>query len=574
MKNGQIIWRISLVLIVSMLFIFGCDEVDDPDYVSPDDSTSADSLVSVANASMDNLMQNMFDAEPDSAQEMLDILDFSEPYGLYVTAHELDYRNNDANFGMAFTGFIMLTQDEQLQEMLLRWESYFNVHEPFAVSQAQPTPGNPGYGLPLSVDGIRIPIAPFFEIPLALAKMSVDDVPQFSEFQDLVGTLFLPVIEESLVALDSVDNDPDFIFLISAAMQGETEADPIELDLTEIYALEMGLHALKGVLKTVVAYNFNFVSFDSTGIITELSQGSDFATLKTNGTADLNEALASANTAFEKAFNALDFLEAETDDQSNDLIQLDEDDDITEIRADIEEAQSALQGPTMIHYEYWEDINNDGEDDWVEDSIRVDISQFFNNPIEDFKAMLPPYTMSTSIVCGYDSIYISEHIHFEETSVSVPNLSGTYIEIDLEYHTYDVNPTLNVYVTLGPLGYNLATANRNDLPELVWDAYDAFLALIATYPIDSYHNPHVRFNWSGTVTTGEALVIDGDVIIEYEEMTASYVAPDPSWDSASYTEWLAAWPDPTMQGIFPDLDATGLAEFLGFNEENWNDFNY
>mgnify|MGYP006865006357 CR=1 FL=1 len=580
MNKKYVVNFVIILVSWSLLFFIGCEESSDD--VSAEDSTAAVAKVNEAIAALEAEIEEIVNAEPDSVQAVLDLLDFSGPYALFVEANELDHRNNDANFGLGFTGFLMLSQDDQLQEMLLRWESYFNIHEPFTVTDPQPSLMKSGYGLPLTVDGIRVPIAPLIEMPFALSKMSVDDVPQFSEFQDLVESLFLPVVLESIAALELVDDDPDYVFEISAAMQGEDEAEPIELDLTEIYVLEMGLYGLKGLLKTVIAYDLDFASFDSAGIVDELSQGSNFATLKAGGADDLASALTSALLAADRAVSALDFLEAETDLQDDDLIRNDEDVDLDEIRQVIEEVQSALSGPTIIHYEYWDDMNEDDnktDDEMIEDSVNVNISQFFNNPINDFKAMLPPYTIGIMHEYEYEYDSITADILVEDSNVIAPDLDETLIELTLSYQNQGSEPEFSAFVTMytgGGLGvaYHLSNpANQDVLPEGVYEMYAEFLALVQFYSSELYQFQSIEFSWLGVVTTGESLTIQGSFVIEYEERVKTYTIPDPQWNAGTYSEWLNAWPDPTMNAIFPDLDAAGLANLLDFNEENWDDFN-
>lgn len=565
--------KILVLVIFSLLLTVSCEDINN-DEVTSEDSLAATVAVENANIALDDLMSGMFDTEPDSLQDMLDLMDFSDPYGLFMEAHELDHRNNDANFGMAFTGFLMLSQDAQLQEMLLTWESYFNLNDPFAIEGGSQGLSKNGFGMPLSVDGINIPIAPMIATPFAMSKMSVDDVPQFSEFQALINTLFMPIINQSIAALELIEESPDFVFLISPTMQGEPEADPIELDLTEIYILETGLYSLKGLLKTVIAYNFDFESFDSLGIMTELSQGSEFATLNDDGAVNLDTAYAAANTATEKALDALTFLESETDDQSDDFIQLLDQDDLSDIREVIMDVQSALQSETIFHYSYWEDVYDNGTwigDELIEDSLTVDISQFFTNPIQDFKALLPPYTMATSIEYSYDYVYVSEHIHAEEDTVTVPGLNNTTVTLNLSYYMTDSGPEMTALVNMGFIQYDLMTASPSDLPAAIWENYSAFLAYVEQYSNELYQFPYIYFYWSGEVTTGTSLIIDGDFSIEYEQRTQAYVAPNPTWNASTYSEWLDAWPDPTMNGILPGLDAQGLADLLGFHEEDWNE---
>ena len=568
----NIIFRLLLLTILSVLFLSNCDDISDTVYVSPEDSAAAIDRVGEANTALEGVMDGLRDADPDSVQEMLDIIDFSSPHALYIAAHDLNPYNLDANFGLAFTGFLMISQDDALQDMLRRWESYFNANEPFA---APSTMAKGGYHMPLSVDGIQIPVAPMLEMPFGLARMSVDDVPQFSELQELVGSLFLPVIEESIASLEILHDNPDYVFLVSAAMQGEAEADPIELDMTEFYLIEAGLYGLQGLLNGVMAYNFDFVTHDAAGIVTELSQGSAFATLNTNGSNLLSLAHASAISAFDKANLALDFLEAETDDQSNDLIQIDDIDDFTSVRETLDDAQSALEGPTLIHYNYWQDIYVG--DDWVgeekiEDSVTIDISQFFLNPIQDFKAMLPPYTMDTQLDYNYEYFWTTEHAHIEDSHVDIQDLDNAYLTINLTYYLDNDAPVLSAVVNMGFIYYDLTHANYNEIPVAVWDLYAEFLSLVETYSTEMYHYPNLNFYWGGSVTTGQSLVIDGDIYIEYEEQTSAYVIPDPTWNATTYADWLAAWPDPTMHNILPGMDAAGLADLFGFSEDDWNNF--
>ncbi len=559
-------FRLTMILGLLVLFTMSCEETEDPDLVTPEDSLAATAALDSAHNSLEDLMSSMYEEDPDSLEQLLDMMDFSEPYALYARAHMLDHRNTEASFGFAFTGFLMISQDQALQDMLLRWESYFSVNEPFLIEKYESPLGKRGYGLPTDVSGIRVPIAPLVATPFALSKMSVDDVPQFSEFQALVGSLFLPVIDESIEALESIEDSLDFVFIISPAMQGEPEASDIELDLTEIYAIETGLYGLKSLLKTVVAYNFEFVSFDSAGIVTELSQDSDFVTLyDDHGAEDLDIALESALTAFDKALAALAFLEGESDDQDNDFIQVEDDFDFNMARDDLTTVKSALEGPTMFHYDYWD------EDMYYEDSTRIDISQFFLNPINDFKDILPPYTVGTEIDYSYDYYSVSEYLNLTQDTVMIDGLSNTNISITLHYYMEGVEPTIFAMVNLGFIQYDLSTASQSDLPQVIWEYYAEFMDYIEQYSSELVQFPLIDFYWSGNVTTGESLVIEGYFEISYEQRTAAYVYPTINWNTTDYSTWVTEWTNPTINGILPDLDAAGLVEFLGMNEDNWND---
>ncbi|MCK4447047.1 MAG: hypothetical protein KAW56_08190, partial [Candidatus Marinimicrobia bacterium] len=409
MKNAVLV----LVSFLALFFIFNACEglLDESDEgVSEEDSLAAIQKVEEANQELEGIINSLINMdEPDSVQQVLDALDFSDAYDLYKEAQSLNPNNDDANFGVALTGLLMISQDNDLQNMLDNWEGYFTANTPFEVTDGTAKIlGKRGFGLPISLKGMRVPMSAFVGGPLSLAKMSLDDIPQFSEFQQIVNTLFIPIINESIEGLEKVEENQSYVFTITGEMQGDAEATSLELDLTEVYAIDMMLHALKAICYSVISYNFDFVSFDAEGIVTELSRNSDFATLKNNGGQYLSTALSSMKTAIDKFEDGIDFLVAETDNQDNDLIPIPDEDDLTDIREGIDDSREALNGPKWMVYERWDDYY----DDYIEDSVKVDIRKFFENPINDFKEMVPPYTVSTGIDTSYDCGYIIESVYY------------------------------------------------------------------------------------------------------------------------------------------------------------------
>ncbi|MCK4295665.1 MAG: hypothetical protein KAX28_03295, partial [Candidatus Marinimicrobia bacterium] len=323
MKNTVLV----LVSFLALFFIFNACEglLDESDEgVSEEDSLAAIQKVEEANQELEGIMNSLINMdEPDSVQQVLDALDFSDAYDLYKEAQSLNPNNDDANFGVALTGLLMISQDNDLQNMLNNWESYFTANTPFEVTDGSAKIlGKRGFGLPISLKGMRVPMSAFVGGPLSLAKMSLDDIPQFSEFQQIFNTLFIPIINESIEGLEKVEENQSYVFTITGEMQGDAEATSLELDLTEVYAIDMMLHALKAICYSVISYNFDFVSFDAEGIVTELSRNSDFASLKNNGGQYLSTALSSMKTAIDKFEDGIDFLVAETDNQDDDLIPI------------------------------------------------------------------------------------------------------------------------------------------------------------------------------------------------------------------------------------------------------------
>jgi len=574
MKNTVLV----LVSFLALFFIFNACEglLDESDEgVSEEDSLAAIQKVEEANQELEGIMNSLINMdEPDSVQQVLDALDFSDAYDLYKEAQSLNPNNDDANFGVALTGLLMISQDNDLQNMLNNWESYFTANTPFEVTDGSAKIlGKRGFGLPISLEGMRVPMSAFVGGPLSLAKMSLDDIPQFSEFQQIVNTLFIPIINESIEGLEKVEENQSYVFTIIGEMQGDAEATSLELDLTEVYAIDMMLHALKAICYSVISYNFDFVSFDAEGIVTELSRNSDFATLKNNGGQYLSTALSSIKTAIDKFEDGIDFLVAETDNQDDDLIPIPNGDDLADIREGIEDSRETLNGPKWINYNYYDEYYDEygWHEEYIEDSVKVDIRKFFENPIDDFKEMVPPYTVSTGIDTTTDWDWEDEPIYYSIDSVEVSGLYNTYIYISFEYVAYKEDTSIYAKIYIGGFYYDLIEGELNSsmVPAPLWQTYQYYLELVNQYSSsEEYSDIYVSFYWSGNVTTGQSLVIDRYFYIE-TGVDVYYVYPIITWEANTYQNWVAAWPDPTFNGIFPDMTREDLIEFLDISEEDW-----
>jgi len=561
-----------LVSFLALFLIFNACEglLDESDEgVSEEDSLAAIQKVEEANQELEGIMNSLINMdEPDSVQQALDALDFSDAYDLYKEAQSLNSNNDDANFGVALTGLLMISQDNDLQDMLNNWESYFTANTPFEVTDGSAKIlGKCGFGLPISLERMRVPMSAFIGGPLSLAKMSLDDVPQFSEFQKIVSTLFIPIINESIEGLEKVEENQAYVFTVTGGMQGDSEAASLELDLAEVYAIDMMLHALKAICYSAISYNFDFLSFDAEGIVSELRRNSGFATLKSSGGQYLSTSLSSMKNAIDKFEEGMNFLVAETDNQDDDLIPIPDEDDLADIREGIDDSREALNGPKWMVYERWDDYY----DDYVEDSVKIDIRKFFENPINDFKEMVPPYTVSTGIDTSYDWGYMIESVYYLVDSVTVPYLSNAKVSFDLTY-LYELGYEPNFYANINMSGIS-SDFNELDssvVPTPIWETYQYYQELITQYSDEEkYRYINISFHWSGYVTTGQPLTIDDNFYIETEFLDGYYVYPIITWEANTYQDWVAAWPDPTFNGIFPDMSCEDLVEFLDIDEEDW-----
>jgi hypothetical protein len=546
MKNT--IPRLSLLISVIILFVTNCEDINSDNIVSPEDSAAAIVLVANANASLLPLMEQLFAADPDSAQPVLNSLDLSEAHGFYVEASDLDWRNQEAHFGLGLTSLLILSQNTLMNDI---FGSSTKVFAPFDEGGAQSNPVGYGFGLPISVPRTKGMLARYFELPLSIARLQFESLNAFNNYQTQVNDTFLPMVEAGIASLDSIDNDPEFIFTLSTDLQ---------INLADILAMESSLFGLQGFFKGLAAYNYTLDTSDPSAIITGLTTGSTFGTLSGEGSALLSEAHESALASLNLAEQVLDMVLAETAELNHLFVQYTQS-SAPQIQTSLDALTASLTSATNIEYAY-ADIR--GSYDVVR-TANMDISQFYLNPVEDVKALLPPYTMSTITAYNYNQVTLYEAINYEETQVLLAGLNNTPISVNIEYSEMESDTTATV--TLGFLTFNLLTANQGDLPAAIWDLWAEFLTVVGDYSDELHNFPEISFHWSGFITTGASLVIDGDIAIDYLERTGSYAAPDILWSASSYEDWVTGWTNPTVNGLFPDFTGENLADLLGLDWE-------
>jgi len=173
-------------------------------------------------------------------------------------------------------------------------------------------------------------------------------------------------------------------------MQGDNLEDPIEIDLTEIYVALTELHLMKAVGNLFISYNFDVPSYDSLGLEHMISQTSSFLNLRSGGAQAMSDVKASFVAAVTNLEAAINFLEAETDNQNDDLIRIGGDGiaqaDLDSVQVELQDARDAMDdGGT---YTLVEDFNGDG----VDQSVAFALGALFDNPLDNFKAVFPTYS--------------------------------------------------------------------------------------------------------------------------------------------------------------------------------------
>ena len=255
-----------------------------------------------------------------------------------------------------------------------------------------------------------------------------DPPPSVEELQAVLAEVVLPALLEAEEHLFEITNS-SFTFTVTEKMQGELpiDADPLELDYTEILTMQAGVQAALAAIDVSAAYQLTPNPLDDhpQSWVDALEPGSPFLKLATGGEAALGDALERLQSAGTLLLSAIDELEAETDDQTDDIIKIGPDDltaqELADARDVIQDVLDALSGPTPITLE-------EGTID--EFSIMVNAREFFIDPIEDFKAMLPPYEVFTADEDGEEVVVARwTELNLDEWTFPDPTFSGILPEM-------------------------------------------------------------------------------------------------------------------------------------------------
>jgi len=270
-----------------------------------------------------------------NARDKLVAGDYDGAYQDYLSAVSDDPSNTEANFGAGLLGLLSVAVDENTRAMA----------EEF------------GMELPTTLNELLT------STPSAAAIASPEVIP--SEIQTYVENTLIPALDTILGRLAVVEANPDFIFIVTSDMSGGDAA--VEIDLGEIYALDVFASMLKGMLHFAVSYNWD--STESNPL-----DDPDFGTLKSNGASNMTAAMNSFARAINKWIAGINFIDAETDDQSNDGIpKFDNLSDKNNMLNSLNQFKSSLEeGDTIINL-------------MPAVSAVVDYKDYFSSPVTDWK---------------------------------------------------------------------------------------------------------------------------------------------------------------------------------------------
>ena len=354
----------------------------------------------------------------------LDDFSFEESNGLFLDALSASPTNETALFGAAVTGIFLLEDDADVRAVVEDWEAWLE-DEPTAPPVAMLL----GPAVSVIGDPITLPLSFSTEtaeqvarsgmVALALAggpALVHAPPPSVEELQTVLRDVVRPALVTALEHLSDITNS-SFTFTVTEAMQGElvNNADPLELDYTEILALQAVLQLALAAIDVATAYILSPNPLDAQGLVDAMTPGSAFLTLATGGAAALGDALEELKSAGTLLLSALDALEAETDDQTNDIIKIDAQ-EVADVRAVIQDVSDALTSPTVVT------LDEGGLDEY---SFTLDAAEFFTDPIPDLKALLAPYEVSTAMEVGETvAVFRWTALNLDEWTLPDPTFSG------------------------------------------------------------------------------------------------------------------------------------------------------
>jgi len=517
-----------LVVLIISGGLSACGEDDE----NPVDVEGSKSTVEEANDALEEKLYKLIVSEMKDVDQPQD-LDFSEVNSLFKEALVQNPNNQDANFGAALTEILMMTSNKKVSDAFEKWDSYLQHNGFFSHSFHAISP----IGIPTDLKTNQAALkSPVVMTNVLLQMTTSAQTPQMSEVQDILKNEALPVVNYAIAHLAKLSSN--YTFTVTPRMQGDVDEDELEIDMTEVYAMLSALNILKSSLHIAVAYNLDMPTYDVQGMINVLKQDSQFMTLKDKG--QMSSAKSAMISGADYLDKAISFLEAETDAQSNDIIKLDKinDEALTYLKDYLADLKSSLSG-NAVTVAFGK--NSEGEIK----NVNIDLASFFDNPIQDFKDLLPSYSVSMTKGKNYSGNRVSGSKQVSALITGNGNYKyySSYYYKDFirndngwSYHSGESIPTFDNEFE------NLKTELlQNDLASL-----------------------YISLYWNGTPNGQETV----SATINYDyELYVTYDIPMITWDADSFSGWNL--PNPTFNGLLPDMTDAELKDLFNINEKDW-----
>jgi hypothetical protein len=172
----------------------------------------------------------------------------------------------------------------------------------------------------------------------------------------------------------------------------------VESDYGDALLCRAGLDAMLSVLYAQAAYDLNSdldeKANNNQTVQTFLAVNTSFGIIKPGAASNLDESKKYANSALVNFRSAIDAMQGETDDQTNDYVTLADltAEEIAQARADIADALSSLSGPTLVS-----DNKNPNK------VFTLNLNPFFAGSISNLRALLPSF-IGNNVASGFPDL--------------------------------------------------------------------------------------------------------------------------------------------------------------------------
>ncbi|MFQ5709159.1 MAG: hypothetical protein ACE5HO_17015, partial [bacterium] len=323
--------------------------------------------------------------EFDDIRQIEDIGDFKTAHDLYLQALVFDRNNLDASFGFALTEIILLKDSEELQQMRDRWQEY-------AESDPDPLGGVEDdlfkIAPPMNIGALSLSDQKIGRAIYKSSRVAFANPPLANEMQQVVQDVIMPVLQRAIDQMKKIVANESYTFIVTSELQGGTPdepEDPVELDLTDFTAFYATLLSAQGTLRIFLAYNLDVASYDSTGLMQALQQNSDFLTLQ--NVDEMHMAKDDLIAAADLTLKFIQLLRTETDNQDDDFITVDPgaESDLDSLQFRVQQGLSSLNGEVTLTEDF------DDDDQTPRSELTISLKNFFENPPERPKTLLPSY---------------------------------------------------------------------------------------------------------------------------------------------------------------------------------------
>jgi hypothetical protein len=545
------------VVLISLLLVSCADETPTDPIVVPD-CDNLPALLAGANDALAAKLYEHLQWDAVHPQEPDDV-NFAAARGLYQDAYDCSKSNQEARFGLAICDLLSLSANAEVNAAFDEWQAYLELNTPFeAPAKSGDRPLVSLLGLPSGAGALKLPFDVVRQAAVANMKAFAGGDPLVATVQHVLRDIVLPRVEASNALLAPVGDDAAFRYEVSGRMQGDPEEMEREIDQADVLALRAALNLLAAGIKVAVAYDVQFTSYDDDGMLAGLNQSTgNIMTLVAGGVAMMQGVPVDVLAAAGDLDAAITSLEGETDNQDNDVIKIGPD---GASQADLDEIQNqhlgdlreAFAAGGLYYTENW-----DFDEGTPDTALRVDLYAFFNSPIQDWKQILPPYTVVIETVPGDDGNWNYNQDTVGPVSVAVP---AGYSEYSRQYRVrYDnsVRTSADSWGTFPAFDAACETAIASRLLEL-----EADLTWNGSASISVFHY--------GRLAGGMINELLLNIYISYAQGGTRIYAPRVTWDAATYTAWCNQMPDPTLSGLFPELDSgQEFVATFGFSESSW-----